>query len=69
MHLTKANREIADSLDPIMGISDSKMSMETMRRNILVVFRAERPNSSEKAREIKHSPLLSRLVASHVQKR
>ena len=59
MHLIKVNRERMVNLDQIVGILDSKIPMETTRRNMLVVFRTERPNSSGKARKIKHLPLLS----------
>ena len=59
MHLTKANRKIADNLDQVVGILDCRMPMKTMRRNALVAYGLKRPNSSGKVREIKHLPLLS----------
>ena len=59
MHFTKANREIADNLDPMVGLPNSGMPTEITRRNALVALRAERLNSSEKARETKCLPLLS----------
>ena len=58
MCLIKANREIADNPDQMVGILDSRMPMETTRRNALMVLGAERLSSNRKARETKCSPLL-----------
>ena len=62
MYLTKGNRERADSLDPMVGILDSKTPIETTRRNALMVLGAERLNNSGKVREIKHLPLPSPMM-------
>ena len=62
MYSTKANRKIADSLDPMVGFSDSKTPTETMRRNILVALGVERLNSSEKPRKTKCLPLPSSMM-------
>ena len=65
MHPIKANRKRADNLDLMAGILNSKMPMETTRRNPLVVLRVERLNNSRKAREIKHlHHLLSMMTLS-----
>ena len=58
MHLTKANRKIADNLDQMVGILDSRMPMETTRRNTLVALRVEGLNNSRKARKTRHPPVL-----------
>ena len=59
MHLTKANREKANNLDPMAGILDSRMLIEIMRRNTLMILRVKRPSNSRKARETKCSSHLS----------
>ena len=58
MCLTKANRKRANISDLMVEIPDSKMPMETTKRNALMVLGVERLNNSRKAKETRCSPLL-----------